>query len=690
MGTKVVDRSTLPRGLASPPWRVRGGAGKRSKPELLVCELEQLPYEPHIDASRIDTDTYWEEVSAWHDASEFSPRTQRKIVKAIRADWSRFGQLGPLTRENLGKLLVEMPLAVFLKLSRDSVDDLLFAAPESLADKLPAYVNKHIRGGARVDYITLVVDPKLAVQLAKWCHTASYRGRAKQWMFEHPRAATIGLAPAILALRPGKARAKLLRPLAELHEDRDTCDEVEAVLEEYGISWTELSGEPDPEGVDIEDDLAYRQHPERMPKLPKWLRPAKLPRLLLDTRPKRALGPEVVEDVLLMFSFSREMQAPYIGLEELSDVVEPRSGDAFAVALLEAWLDAGALNKDAWVVSVYMRLSPRPLPPKLLSLLEGLFDNGKQKRGRELLTLLAKHPPKPKTIQPLLFLARTGRESLRDAVDEVLRSYAGHYTLRAVDRLGDAHVEAAAPSEVDPHTLQLARFRLEEAMTRPRRWTVAHWQEAIAEHPLMGELARGLVWGTYSRKKLLASFTLDARGRPRGLNRRAPLLGKGVKIGIVHPMQLEDEQRRRWRARLEKSSIVSPFPQLERHVELPARLHGERPESYRALFAPFMNETINAKQLARLLERGWFRGNTNKSHLRELWFGNAWNSDTGAWVEIKLELAPGLSSDLLTGTRAAKGRAAIVGVSVEHPDRSDLRRFMHDAVATLGEVLRCR
>ena len=154
-------------------------------------------------------------------------------------------------------------------------------------------------------------------------------------------------------------------------------------------------------------------------------------------------------------------------------------------------------------------------------------------------------------------------------------------------------------------TLRMQTRRLEEAMIEGRRWGVADF-EALLGQPLMGLLARGVVWGGYDRHgERVTSFRVTDDGCCVGLG-DDDSLDEVASVGVVHPVELSDEELDAWREALAQEQ---PFAQLDRPTSsLPRHVSFE----------------VQASQLWRALRaRGWTRaghdaGVTGWAYVRRL------------------------------------------------------------------------
>ncbi len=148
--------------------------------------------------------------------------------------------------------------------------------------------------------------------------------------------------------------------------------------------------------------------------------------------------------------------------------------------------------------------------------------------------------------------------------------------------------------------------RLEMTLVRQRRWPVGRWRELFENHPLLRSFASSLVWGVYDENgALLRTF----RRYPNGLLADASgaleeLPETDAKIGMAHPLEMENAALNVWRAHLARFKVKPPFPQIDRPVELPDPLHGNRRE-----IAVTKGRNLSAGTFrSRSERRGWARG----------------------------------------------------------------------------------
>lgn len=116
-----------------------------------------------------------------------------------------------------------------------------------------------------------------------------------------------------------------------------------------------------------------------------------------------------------------------------------------------------------------------------------------------------------------------------------------------------------------PRVVEAEGRRFEAAMAAGRAWTAPRWTAHVLGHPVLRALAERLVWAVRApgrRRPTLARTThgalLDARGTTLRLRDDAT-------VTVAHPIDLDDDERARWRAVMaEAKAPPPPFAQLAR------------------------------------------------------------------------------------------------------------------------------
>jgi hypothetical protein len=153
--------------------------------------------------------------------------------------------------------------------------------------------------------------------------------------------------------------------------------------------------------------------------------------------------------------------------------------------------------------------------------------------------------------------------------------------------------------------LKVQAARLGQAMVSGRRWPVADFESLVVRHPVMGILARLLLWGGWDKEgKLVRTFRVTEDRTYADVHDRECGLGGVAGVSIVHPLHLSEEERSAWGQVLGDYEVIPPFPQLGRGVH--TLEPGEREAT---LLTRFSGPRIPARTMVGILDRlGWVRG----------------------------------------------------------------------------------
>lgn len=114
--------------------------------------------------------------------------------------------------------------------------------------------------------------------------------------------------------------------------------------------------------------------------------------------------------------------------------------------------------------------------------------------------------------------------------------------------------------------MKLQHQRMQNYMVAQRRWTVKRWQELFMNNPVLYPYSTSLIWGLYDKnQKLVTSFFFDYENFRNSQQEEVELLSDGY-VGIIHPMELTENEREAWKNILEKYAIAPPFNQMFREV----------------------------------------------------------------------------------------------------------------------------
>lgn len=106
--------------------------------------------------------------------------------------------------------------------------------------------------------------------------------------------------------------------------------------------------------------------------------------------------------------------------------------------------------------------------------------------------------------------------------------------------------------------------RLEYVLMCDRKWTCENWTNLFVKNPVMHCFAIGLIWGVYDGDKLVESFRYMDDGSFTNIDEDEFEIPENAEIGLVHPIELTDEQKKSWAEQLSDYEITQPFPQISR------------------------------------------------------------------------------------------------------------------------------
>jgi hypothetical protein len=110
--------------------------------------------------------------------------------------------------------------------------------------------------------------------------------------------------------------------------------------------------------------------------------------------------------------------------------------------------------------------------------------------------------------------------------------------------------------------LPAQRDRLDGLFLRRKTWPWAEWCERYRDHPLIGTIARRLIWRVDGTPALF----LD--GVPTDVDGAALAPGPAAQVALWHPVGCSIDEVLAWRRRLEAAGVTQPFKQAHREVYL--------------------------------------------------------------------------------------------------------------------------
>jgi hypothetical protein len=148
--------------------------------------------------------------------------------------------------------------------------------------------------------------------------------------------------------------------------------------------------------------------------------------------------------------------------------------------------------------------------------------------------------------------------------------------------------------------LTAQRWRLESLLRTPRTWSYGVWQERYLQHPLVGVVARHLIWEFASPGKTQSAIwhagqLIDSSARPLGQP------AADTTVTLWHPLAASAKETFAWRCWLEEFLVAQPFRQAFREIYRPAGKELKATSSDR-----FAGHLLKQHQFAALArERGW-------------------------------------------------------------------------------------
>lgn len=110
--------------------------------------------------------------------------------------------------------------------------------------------------------------------------------------------------------------------------------------------------------------------------------------------------------------------------------------------------------------------------------------------------------------------------------------------------------------------LPAQRDRLDGLFLAQTSWPVSAWRERYLDHPLVGTIARRLIWCVDGVPALFADGTAS------GIDGKPIAMADSARVTTWHPVGRTIEEITSWRHRLEALGITQPFKQAHREVYL--------------------------------------------------------------------------------------------------------------------------
>jgi photosystem II stability/assembly factor-like uncharacterized protein len=481
-----------------------------------------------------------------------------------------------------------------------------------------------------------VGDVSLAPTMIEAFGGKKYKSAARSWILRHPRHAAAG-ALELFAKDGNDNAARVLRYL-DTRGHRDTIVDFAKRMK-----------------IDAAVVAMLDQDPLEQPKVKKPVVPP-----FAKDLPKLG-APKDVETLLVRLAWSNADEI-HPGVLATKRAHSAKDSAAFAWALFEKWLAAGADPKHGWCMQAVGFLGDDESARELAALAKVWPGEGKSARAQSALdallnigsdvalvniNILAEKSKFPAFKQA----ARERIEAIADArgltpdeladrlvptlgLDEhgagVLDFGARKFTIAFDERLApvvrdasgavlsdlpkpaktddaalakEAKAKLAAIKKDARTTASLQIARMERAMRTGRPIARELFLEAFAAHPWMRHLAQRLVFGAHtSDGKLVATFRVAEDGTLANEKDVEYKLPEDAHVSVLHPARMPKDSIARWADVLGEYELLQPFPQIARpvHAATDAEKKGTRIERFHGKDATY-------GALRGLESRGWQR-----------------------------------------------------------------------------------
>ena len=180
-------------------------------------------------------------------------------------------------------------------------------------------------------------------------------------------------------------------------------------------------------------------------------------------------------------------------------------------------------------------------------------------------------------------------------------------------------------------TISTQKTRLESALAAMRCWKPDQWSALFVRNPIMHQFAISLIWGVYQDGKLTDTFRYMEDGSFNTVDEEEFELPENATIGLVHPVELDEEHLSGWKQQLEDYEITQSIPQLDRPVYLLPLEQMEHRE-----LEIFGGKVLNGLSLSgKLITQGWFRGSVVDGGA----FYTFWREDPALGMGVELRFS---------------------------------------------------
>ncbi len=133
-------------------------------------------------------------------------------------------------------------------------------------------------------------------------------------------------------------------------------------------------------------------------------------------------------------------------------------------------------------------------------------------------------------------------------------------------KAAEAYAEFKQMKKQMKTTVTNQKLRLEYALTANRRWKAPNWEKLFVKNPIMHQFAISLIWGVYEGEELKDTFRYMEDGTFNTVDEDEYQLSDTAVIGLVHPVELDDDIKNQWQEQLSDYEITQSIEQLSRPV----------------------------------------------------------------------------------------------------------------------------
>ncbi|MCA9669782.1 MAG: DUF4132 domain-containing protein [Myxococcales bacterium] len=301
-----------------------------------------------------------------------------------------------------------------------------------------------------------------------------------------------------------------------------------------------------------------------------------LPKLVARRVPGADAAPELdVDPAQLLVGLKAEVDKKrHLGLiDALRELFTADSLDALAEALLGQWIRKKEPAGQRWAQQLAGLIGGDRTAATLGNNLED-WSHQRAVQGVRLLASIGSELAVSEIFGLVTLLQRThsrrfdGAETLRALAKQrgcSVELMVDRAAPRELPQIGKGKQPTKATVALGERQRAIRRWRLEEMLADGTRLSRGDFLRHVAWNPIVGPLARRLVWGVFSGEQLVRAFRLDEDGAALDLaDAPAPAAGAAETIGLPHPLELGPERVDRWRARFDALAIEQPFEQLAR------------------------------------------------------------------------------------------------------------------------------